>query len=132
VDSLLATLNELAPDLLVAATSGREGLARVFFGSVAEALARQVQAPSLLLPVRAHTFISEHHGEPHLRRVLVAAGDPEATLAGLSHAYWLADVAGVGELFVELVHVGSRDSLPPLALPTRVATRVEQRAVEGP
>jgi nucleotide-binding universal stress UspA family protein len=45
--------NKLRPDLLVMATHGRKGLARMFLGSVAEGVVRRASCP--VLTIRAET-----------------------------------------------------------------------------
>jgi nucleotide-binding universal stress UspA family protein len=135
VDTLLTVLARIQPDLLVAATSARDTARRVLAGSVAEPLARQVAAPTLLLPAGTQGFVSADHGTLSLSRILVAAGDAAATEVGLTRALWLADVAGAGALEVELCHVGA-GALP--AVPPSVARadtlvrahRIEQGSLE--
>lgn len=92
VDKLLRLLQERKPALLIGATAGRAGLARAMMGSAAEALALQVPAPALLLPQGCRPFVSEDNGHVPLTRIVVAAGDREATEQGALHAAWLAEL----------------------------------------
>jgi nucleotide-binding universal stress UspA family protein len=130
VDSLLTAVARLKPDLLIASTHVRDGAGRILAESVAEPLARQVAAPTLLLPAGARCFVSAERGTLSLSRILVAAGDERAAELGLSRALWFADVAGVRALEVELLHVGS--GAPPAAPPPvlRADTRVLMRHIE--
>jgi nucleotide-binding universal stress UspA family protein len=53
IESVLNAQNEHRPDLLVMATHGRRGLARMFLGSVAEAVVRKATCP--VLTIRGET-----------------------------------------------------------------------------
>lgn len=131
VDTLLDALKNAEPDLLVATTSARKGVARLLFGSVAEALALHVKAPALLFPVESRGFLADG-GAPVLQRILVAAGDHEASALGAARAAWLAEVAGTAELEIVLVYVGSANQAPPpYAPPERAGVRYRFRHVEG-
>ena len=57
---ILATIEELRPRLVVMGTHGRSGLARLAFGSVAERVVRQSEAP--VLTVRAQRGASKNAG----------------------------------------------------------------------
>ena len=49
IASILAAQANLQPDLLVMATHGRRGLARMFLGSVTEAVVRKATCPVLTI-----------------------------------------------------------------------------------
>jgi len=49
IASILEAEKKYRPDLLVAATHGRGGIARLFLGSVAEAIVRKVSCPVLTI-----------------------------------------------------------------------------------
>jgi universal stress protein A len=49
IGSILGAQSKLQPDLLVMATHGRRGLARMFLGSVAEAVVRKATCPVLTI-----------------------------------------------------------------------------------
>ncbi|MBC7172429.1 MAG: universal stress protein [Polyangiaceae bacterium] len=104
---------------------------RLFFGSVAEALALHVDAPALLVPAGGRSFVDGATGALTLRRILVAVGDAEAGEAGAERAAWVADLVGASEVDVELLHVGSAKPAPRLSLPQRRDTRFHVRTAEG-
>jgi nucleotide-binding universal stress UspA family protein len=82
-------------DLLVMATEGRSGLARVFHPSVAERVSYLTRSHTLMLPKNGRTFIDRATGESQLRRVLCALNpvlDPNPALAFLGQ--WLPALAG--------------------------------------
>jgi len=134
VDTLVRALKKEQPQLLIGATSSREGLLRAALGSVAESVALHVRAPTLLFPYGCRPFVSEETGGITLRRILVAAGDAEATEAGIMHAVWLADLAGAIEVNVELLHVlHGQDgaAAPSRPLPKRAGLTFHYEAAPG-
>lgn len=104
VDTTLDALRGLTPDLVVAGTHQREGIVRLVLDSRAEAIAQNVAAPTLIVPIGARGFVAG--GQLRLRRILVPAGDAAAAEAGCEAARWMIDLskAPVGELI--LMHVG--------------------------
>jgi len=97
-DTLLDALRELAPDLVVTGTHARHGLAAVLQGSVAEALARNVTVPVLVVPDRGRRVVDPGTGGIMLGRVRVASSDgPRA----LDAARLLLGLAGFGELAID-------------------------------
>lgn len=52
-ERILATENEIAPDVTVVGTHGRQGLDRLMLGSVAERVVRRATGPLLVVPTRA-------------------------------------------------------------------------------
>lgn len=131
VDTLVHAIKKLQPQLLIGATSSRDGLARAVLGSVAESVALHVRTPTLLLPSGCRRFVSEETGSITLRRILVAAGDAEATEAGLLHALWFAQLVGASEVNVELVHVVDGKVTPCPALPKRAGVTIHYQAARG-
>ena len=130
VDTLLHAVARAKPDLLIATTGARDTLRRVLAGSVAEAVALQTSAPTLLLPVGCRSFVNAEIGVLGLRRVLVGAGDEQATRVGMERALWLANMAGTSELEIELLH--ARDAPAPAVLSLLGAnTRVHVKQAAG-
>lgn len=132
VDTLVRAVKNAQPQLVIGATSGREGLARTMLGSVAEAVALNVGVPVLLLPVDCNPFVSEETGRITLQRILVAAGDPVATQVGALHALWLADLAGATEVDIELLHVEDGRAAPNPSLPERKGVHFHVETVKDP
>jgi universal stress protein A len=54
IGSILQVEHKFQPDLLVIATHGRRGLARLFLGSIAEAVLRKADCPVLTIREEAH------------------------------------------------------------------------------
>lgn len=82
-------------DLLVMASEGRSGLARLLHPSVAERVSHLTRSHTLMLPKKGRTFIDEATGESRLKRVLCALDpmlDPNPALTFLGQ--WLPALAG--------------------------------------
>jgi nucleotide-binding universal stress UspA family protein len=94
-------------DLLVLATHAREGFARLLHGSIAETLARQVDGPSLLLPLGGRGFVDAARGTPQLESILVPVDRATPPKDAVSLALRMADALGCGDA---LAHTGRRKS----------------------
>lgn len=114
-DTLLDALRRIEPDLVIASSHRRHGVLGLLSGSVAEAVARNVRVPTLIVPIGARGFVDEATGQIDLRRVIVGAGDDASVRAGLDAADRLAEMAGVADVETVLVHVddGSREPATP-------------------
>jgi nucleotide-binding universal stress UspA family protein len=116
-DSVLEQLRQLGPDLVVVGTHARHGLAAWLRGSIAEAIARNLVVPVLVVPNRARGFVSAQTGAVDLRKIVVPAGSAEDARLGIDAAHRLAGAVGAAA-DCEVVHVGPRDpDLDRLGLP---------------
>lgn len=131
VDTLVRAVKNAQPQLVVGATSGREGLARSMVGSVAEAVALHAGVPTLLMPTDCRPFVSEETGRVTLRRLLVAAGDASAAQAGALHALWLVDLLGASEVDVEVLHVEDGAAAPAPSVPDRKGVQLHVETARG-
>ena len=75
VDEVVARVREIKPAILVLGTHARHGLDAMLHASVAEAIARNVEMPTLVVPNRARGFVADD-GTLVLPRVIVPARDP--------------------------------------------------------
>lgn len=116
VDTLLDGLKGLAPDLVVAATHQREGVVRLLIDSRAEAIAENIDAPTLLLPIGTRGFV-DALGVIDLQRILVPISDAKAGQTAIAEAMAFAKLAGVTDVECELLFVGNREQRPKLELP---------------
>lgn len=92
-DTVIDAIAHLAPDLVVAGTHGRHGLPALLAGSVAEAVARNCRAPTLIVPNSARGFVDVATGAIDLARILVPSGDGAETAAGMGAARAFAALA---------------------------------------
>jgi len=114
-DTLLDALRGLEPDLVVTGSHARHGLAALLHGSVSEALARNLDAPTLIVPNHGRGFADEATGAIDLRTVVVPAADAITLAAGLAAARRLCDLAGARDAEIVVVHVGDHDLALPVA-----------------
>ena len=126
-DELIAACEALQPALLVMATHARSGMARVFAGSVAEAVARNVRVPSLLLPLGAPGLVRGQDGALALSRMLVLGGSEADTQLGVDAAAWLGALLRSAELQLSVLHVDDGTQAPHPRAPQNVTLTQEVR-----
>ena len=126
-DALISACNELQPDLLVMATHARRGVARAFAGSIAEAVARNVEIPSLILPLDARSLIDRDSGALELRRVLVLGGSRDDAQRGVDAAAWLVRALGA-RADLSLLHVDDGTPAPSIEAPEGLSLTLTVRS----
>lgn len=94
------------PDLIVLATSQRDGLARWQHHAVAEPVARSSWIPTIFVPAHAAGFVAPDTGAARLQRVLVPVAEAAGGERAASMAHRLARTLGIGRLDVRFLHVG--------------------------
>jgi nucleotide-binding universal stress UspA family protein len=93
-------------DMIVLATEGRSGIARLLRPSRAERLARDTRLLTLFVPEGGRYFVSGDTGEVTLRRILIPvdpATDPRPAMTRAVHTAALLDDPSVE---ITLLHVG--------------------------
>ncbi len=105
-DTLIDAVRSIDPQLLVVGTHARHGLTALLAGSVAEAVARNVAVPTLIVPNHVRGFVDPSTGAIDLRRLLVPAGTDDEAERGKAAARALAALAGV-HAEIEVLHVAS-------------------------
>lgn len=130
VDTMLDYLRDHRPDLLVVGTQRATGLTRVMHGSVAESLARNVDVPTLFVPIGFDGFVATESGAIELGCVLIPAADAALARRGAEVLDGLFERAeNLGEVDVVFLHVGGGPPLSVDGLPERpgVSWRVVER-----
>jgi nucleotide-binding universal stress UspA family protein len=104
-------------DLLVVATEGREGVARWLRGSVAEAMARWSRTMTLFVPAEARrNIVALADGNLTLDNVLIPVDRTPAPGAAIEFARRAARFLSESKATITLLHVGSDNVLPELAV----------------
>lgn len=130
VDTMLDYLRDHHPDLLVVGTQRATGLARVMHGSVAESLARNVDVPTLFVPIGFDGFVAADDGAIDLGCVVIPSADAAFARRGAEVLDGLfARAGGFKDVDVVFLHVGDGPPLAVEGLPERpgVTWRVEER-----
>ena len=103
-DTVIDAMRELRPDLVVLGTHARHGLAAFVRGSISESIARNVDAPVLVVPNHARGFVDPATGAIDLQRIVIAAGDDAAARRGREAAHQLLELSRCTGATLELVH----------------------------
>jgi len=129
-ETLLDALTSLEPDLLVASTHARGGIARFLFGSVAEGVARNLRAPTLLLPLDGPQLVDASTGALRLARMLLPVGNARDAQAAVDAAVTFAQLAGAQAVELVLLHVEDGSPSPDPQAPSGFSLR--HRAATAP
>lgn len=117
VEAVLRYLKQHPADLIVLATSHREGRARWLGKSVAEPVARRAWEMTLFIPADSEGFVNEHDGSVHLRKILVPVARSPIPQPALNAAAHLVTKLNCFEGTFRLLHVGDEESMPKLKCP---------------
>jgi nucleotide-binding universal stress UspA family protein len=122
-------VDRAAPDLIVLGTREQAVKDALRQGSFAEALARHVHTPALIVPSGAPGFVGEADGAVSLKRILMpVASRPDPGLALALVARLVSALQADARL--TLLHVGRADDAPRLDLPQNA--RYDRMVREGP
>lgn len=116
-DALVDVLQVLQPDLLVCATHPRRPLQWLLQGSTAEAMARNVECPTLLIPTVAAGFVDSATGSLHLERVLIPAGGQRHLERAIEAAQRFVDWTAQPSMEIVVLHVADEHPAPLVAPP---------------
>jgi nucleotide-binding universal stress UspA family protein len=103
-DTLLDALRGFTFELVVTGTHGRHGLSSLVHASVAEALARNLTVPTLVVPNLGRGFVDAATGTIALRRVLVPVGDAAEEARGRAAVHALTELAGSDAIEIITFH----------------------------
>lgn len=129
-ETLLDAFERLKPDLVVLATHARTGLDRLLGGSVAEGVARNIQAPMLVVPLDGERFVDARTGSITLQRLLAPAGSRDEAQQALDAAGLLAKLAQQELAELVLLHVADGRALADPKVPVNL--RLTRREASGP
>jgi len=131
VDTLLDFLRTRPADLLVLATHQVGGVRRLLHDSVAEAVARNAQLPTLFIPFSDGGFTDAASGRLKLRTVLLPARTAADAWPALTLLGRLADAAGWDILDVIVLYVGAQSAPEAQAMPAHPKLRLRTERRDG-
>ena len=117
VDAVISYLDKHPADLIVLATSQRDGRARWLGKSVSEPVTRKAGEMTLLIPADAEGFVSGRDGSVNLKKVLIPITRIPAPQPALNTAARLVQRWDCPEGTFILVHVGKSDTMPACHCP---------------
>jgi nucleotide-binding universal stress UspA family protein len=120
-DTVIDAVRRVEPELVVVGTHARHGLAALLSGSVAEAVARNLPGPTLIVPNHGRGFVDLATGAIELRQVLVPAGDDVDAERGLAAARAFVALAGHPHADIVVLHVS------PLHVADAIAAEARRR-----
>lgn len=118
-------------DLLVMATRGRTGLARLFNPSVAETVSDLTHSHTLMLPKNGSGFVDPNTGKAEIKRVLCVLDmqpDPGPAISYLQQ--WLPALGG-GDIEILVLHTCDAEQASDLALPHAPGQQWRQEVRSG-
>ena len=135
-DVILKYLGSHPADLIVLATHQRGGIARWLYREVALPLSRRSAVAALFVPPGVDGFVDFNTGHVRLQRILLPIDQhphPRQVLEALPAIVGAFDA---GSVTVELLHVGTTETMPHVRLPevdgwTWTTQVMEGDAVEG-
>lgn len=122
VKAVLGYLERYPVDLIVLATSNREGRARWLANSFSEPIARTAWQSTLFIPANSHGFISAEDGSVNLQRVLIPIAQWPRAQPAVEAASRLVKRLNCGAGTFTLMHAGSNQSMPAVRCPDVAAT----------
>lgn len=130
-DAMVVYLEKHPADLIALATHQRSGAARWLSGEVAVPLVRRTAVPALFVPPVTPGFVDPATGAGRLRRILMPIDSrphPRATIA-IVPAF--ATVIQPEPVAVELLHVGTAETVPRFEIPEGTTCSWTTRVVAG-
>jgi nucleotide-binding universal stress UspA family protein len=106
VSAVVDFIQKNRANLVVLATSGRDGLSHVFHGSRAELISRQSETSTLFISSHGRGFVDERTGQQRLRRILVPVDHEPNPTPALNELTRFVTMLGADLSSLHLLHVG--------------------------
>ena len=117
VDAVMRYLEEHPADLIVLATSQRDGHVRWLGKSVAEPVARKAGEMTLLIPGDVEGFVSSRDGSVSLTKILVPVAETPNPQAAVNTAARLIQKLSAPQGAFIMMHVGTSNTMPACRYP---------------
>jgi nucleotide-binding universal stress UspA family protein len=117
VDAVMRYLQEHPADLIVLATSQRDGRVRWLGKSVAEPVARKAGEMTLLIPGDVAGFVSSRDGSVSLSKILIPIAQTPNPQAAVNTAALMVEKLNIPQGAFILMHVGTANTMPACRYP---------------
>jgi len=117
VDAVMRYLQEHPADLIVLATSQRDGKVRWLGKSVAEPVARKAGEMTLLIPGDVEGFVSGRDGSVRLSKILIPVAETPSPQAAMNTAAGMVQKLNCPQGVFILMHVGTSNTMPACRYP---------------
>jgi len=117
VDAVMRYLHEHPADLIVLATSQRDGRVRWLGKSVAEPVARKAGEMTLLIPGDVEGFVSSRDGSVSLSKILIPIAQTPNPQAAVNTAALMVENFKIPQGVFILMHVGTANTMPACRYP---------------
>lgn len=117
VDAVMRYLQEHPVDLIVLATSQRDGHVRWLGKSVAEPVARKAGEMTLLIPGDVEGFVSSRDGSVNLSTILVPVAETPNPQAAVNTAARMVQKLNAPQGTFIVMHVGTANTMPACRYP---------------
>lgn len=127
VDAITGFFEKRPIDMMVLATSGRDGVSSWLMPSKAEKIAHKTHVPTLFVPASGHGCVSLETGEVTMNRVIVPVDATPSPDEAIERGLRAISAFGSDNATLTLLHVGST-SMPDIQIPEG-PWHVEQQVV---
>lgn len=117
VDAVIRYVQKHPADLIVLATSQRDGHVRWLGKSVAEPVARKTGQMTLLIPGDAEGFVSSRDGLVNLRKILIPVAETPSPQAAVNTVARLVEKLNCPQGAFIVLHVGTSNTMPAFRYP---------------
>lgn len=131
IKAVIGYLETYPVDLIVLASSNREGRARWLGTSFSEPIARTAWQSTLFIPANTKGFVAAEDGSVHLNRVLIPVAQSPRAQPAVEAAHRLVKKLNCPVGTFTLMHAGSTQSMPAVRCPDVAGWKWEKLLVSG-
>jgi nucleotide-binding universal stress UspA family protein len=131
-DAVLRHLESHTADLVVLATHQRDGLARWLHRDVAAPLFHRSTLPALFVPPDVDGFVNPDSGQVRLQRIVLPIDGYPHPGPALRNLPAILGALHSGPVTVELLHVGTSETVPKMHVPEVDGWTWTTRVTDGP
>jgi len=132
VEAVINYLHDHPADLIVLATSQRDGRVRWLGSSVAEPVTRKAGEMTLLIPGDSEGFVEATNGAVKLDKVLIPIAQTPSSVPALKMAARLVERSDCPTGTFVALHIGTANTMPALGYPEVAGWQWEKDVRSGP